>query len=340
MLHTRSFKILRFLGSVATMAAALSGCSSTPQPLVSGIDETADLEPGETTVQKAAPSATPELAEDVVLAAGRPFSGFRPADGARFDEEELFTYLASADAVCIGERHDAALDHYAQWRTLGGFFERRPMRGFELGIGLEMVPRERQLALTEYLSGATDRERFLSATDWGNTWGFPIQFYDPALVLAKTNQVRGVALGVPRRVTRRIVERGLHAISASDRRLIPDLDLGDPVHRKLFDSLMQGHPLPDGMVLDHFYQAQVVWDEAMALVAKNWLMEHHPLRKLLIFAGAAHCHRNAIPARMERGTELVVVNLITTNNQPHRPTGESTDDLLYRGYEYQIVFDE
>lgn len=328
------------LGLPALLVAVL-GCASGQHPSDANIGSSRSVDQsglvGETIVETERPPAPPE---DVVERARRPFTGYRTADELVLDPEELFTYLASADAVCIGERHDDALDHFAEWRTLQGFAERRLLRGFELGIGLEMVSREQQLALSEYLSGYTDREHFLATTDWEHTWGFPIQYYDPQLMEAQARGVRGLSLGVPERIVNRVAREGLAAISESDGRRIPPLDLTDQTHRQLFDVLMQGHPLADDAVVDHYYQAQVVRDESMALFSKAWLLEHRPLRKLLIFAGVAHCHHNAIPARMERESGLTVVNLIAARKKPFRPAGKTADDLVYAGYEYQIVFDE
>jgi len=332
-LHTHSF-----LPAVLGMAL---GCAGHQHPADSDVGSSRDVDQsglaGETIVEIERP---PAPAEDVVLKAGSPFTGYRVSDQLELDPEELFTYLAAADAVCIGERHDDALDHFAQFRTLQGFAERRMLRGFELGIGLEMVSREQQLALSEYLAEHTDRDHFLTVTDWEHSWGFPIQYYDPQFVFAQARGVRGLSLGVPDRLVHRVAREGLAAISKNEGRRIPPLDLTDQTHRQLFDVMMQGHPLPDDAVPDHYYQAQVVRDESMALVSKNWLLEHRPLRKLLIFAGLAHCHHNAIPARMERESGLVVVNLIASKKKPYRPSGKTADDLVYAGYEYQIVFDE
>lgn len=332
---------LKICGWLFAPVGLALGCAGHQYPADADIGSSRSVDQsglaGETIVEAERP---PAPAEDVVLRAERPFSGYRTADQLTLDPEELFTYLASADAVCIGERHDDPLDHFAQWRALQGFAERRLVRGFELGMGLEMVSREQQLALSEYLARHTDREHFLTTTDWDHSWGYPIQYYDPGFVLAQARGVRGLSLGVPDRIVNRVAREGLAAMSKSEGRRIPPLDLADRTHRQLFDVLMEGHPLPDDAVADHYYQAQVVRDESMALVSKNWLLEHRPLRKLLIFAGLAHCHQSAIPARMERESGLVVVNLIAAKKKPFRPTGKTADDLMYAGYEYQIVFDE
>lgn len=278
-------------------------------------------------------------AEDAVVRAARHFTGYRLSDGLRLSEEELFTYLAAADAICIGERHDSALDHYGQWRAVNALAERRMMRGFELGLGLEMVKSEAQVPLNEYLSDMIDRDQFVKASKWEQAWGFPIQFYDPLLLEAGDSNVRGIALGTAAGLSQRVARGGLASLHETDQRQVPPLDLSDAEHRRLFESLMGGHPLPKDAVLDHYYQAQVLWDETMAKRSKQWILQHYPLRKMIILAGRAHCHRSAIPARMERDTDLVVVNLISSSTRPHLGSGNSADDLMYQGYEYQIVFE-
>lgn len=285
--------------------------------------------------KKAAPASNRTPDEDAIEQAARPFTGFRLADQLALSEEELFTYLAAADAVCIGERHDSALDHFAQLRALDAFVQRRPLRGFELGFAMEMVQSSEQYPLSEYLHGRMSRDEFVQEANWETTWGFPIQYYDPQMRLAQRAAISGVALGVSPSLTRHVAELGLDGINASDQRQVPELDLDDADHRRLFDSLMGGHPLPKGAKIDHFYQAQVVWDESMAKRSRAWVNEHRPMRKLLIFAGQAHCHRTAIPKRMERGSDLVVLNLLSAEGAPRT----ADDDLIAQGYEYQIVFE-
>ena len=323
---------------LAVLAAGLSACQPPTQPeAVTGSSLAVDQSEG---AMDAPADDVEQLDEKVVNQAARHFSGLRVADKLKLNEEELVSYLASADAICVGERHNSALDHYAQLQVLRGLADRRELRGFELGLALEMVTLGSQHALNEYLAGRSEREQFLLETDWNHNWGFPIQLYDPLLLEASYEGVRGLAIGVPRQLSHFIAMEGLAALSGPVRRKIPELDLGNQEHRKLFESLMGDHPLPEGTTLDHFYEAQVVWDESMARSSRQWLLEHRPLRKLVIFAGIAHCHRSAIPSRLERENDLVVVNLITADKQPNQSDPvDSVSQLLYDGYEYQIVFE-
>ncbi len=311
-----------------------AGCTGANQHAKSAIGSSEDVDQSQHEEQE--PSWTPPVAsEDAVQKAARPFTGYRSADGLALSEEELFTHLAAADAVCVGERHDSALDHYVQLRTLEAFAERRTLRGFELGLALEMVQSGSQYELTEYVGGRMTRAQFIEETDWFKTWGFPIQYYDPQLRFSSKASIHTFGLGVPSSLSHAVAHHGLGGLSESDQRQIPSLDLDNKQHRELFDSLMGSHPLPEEAELDHFYQAQVVWDEAMAKKGRSWLAEHQPLRKLILLAGVAHCHSTAIPARMQRESGLTVVNLIAVQGSPNT----DPSDLLHSGYEYQIVFE-
>ena len=83
------------------------------------------------------------------------------------------------------------------------------------------------------------------------------------------------------------------------------------------------------MDLEHFYAAQVVWDETMADNAARWVSQHAPMRQLLILAGSAHCRQPAIPARIERRQPLRVASV--------RLSAETSADS--EGFGYTLVFD-
>lgn len=278
--------------------------------------------------------------EDVILKAARPFSGYRPADALNLEDEALLTYLASADAICLGERHDNVLDHYAEWRLVSGLAERRPLRGFEMAVGMEMLRSDDQPTVDAYREGRVDDMAFEQLSNWKTEWGFPIQYYRPTMQVARDENAGILAMGVERSLTRLIAEHGLRGLSEDRARQVPELDATSTTHRALFDSLMEGHPVEAG-ALENYYEAQLVWDESMAESASNWLLARQPGRKLVILAGTAHCHREAIPARIERRTGLTVVSVLPVDKGAPLPILEnpkSQEEHLVAGYDYQMVF--
>lgn len=111
-------------------------------------------------------------------------------------------------------------------------------------------------------------------------------------------------------------------------------------HRALFDALMQDHPMEDGQT-DNYYAAQLIWDEKMAELGAGWLNARSANRKLLIFAGTAHCHRTAIPARLARRTGLTVVSVLPIDGATPSPISSapsSPDERILAGYDYQMLF--
>ena len=321
------------------LLAAAGGCARHSHDAKSVIGVTTEAEFEETDDAPQAKVEEEPPPEDVIHRAARPFSGYRVEDQLAMSDEEMLTRLASADAICVGERHDQPLDHYAQYRALSGFLERRKMRGFELAIGMEMVRSENQSLLTAYQTGSLTDDAFEDASRWKQQWGFPIQYYRPQMRLALHHQVEMLALGVDRELTRQVATGGIESLDDESWQKLPEIDADNREHRQLFDELMAGHPQDESgkSSLDNYYSAQLIWDEAMAEKSASWLKSRAPARKLIIFAGVAHCHRSAIPSRIERRGALEVVSLLPVpGGEVKKATGE--DAHLVEGYDYQMVF--
>lgn len=290
--------------------------------------------------EKQGSPAVPPPAEDAVPKAARSFSGYRALDGKSFSDEEFITFLASADAVCVGERHDQVLDHYAELRLLQGLGARREFRGFELGLAMEMVRSADQPTLTAYEQLKMGDAEFEEATEWETAWGYPIQYYRPQLRFAADHGVQLLGLGVERELTKTVAEGGIASLDQNQTRTLPEIDGEDKEHRELFDALMEGHPMKPGAA-ENYYAAQLIWDEQMAEVSAHWLGERAPGRKLLIFAGGAHCHRSAIPARIARRTGVTVVSVLPVEGGAPRRVPETpatVEEKLAAGFDYQMVF--
>jgi uncharacterized iron-regulated protein len=93
--------------------------------------------------------------------------------------------------------------------------------------------------------------------------------------------------------------------------MLPELDLEDAEHRALFDAEFDAeqHEVDEG--IDHYYQAQVVWDETMGARVAEALDRPDSPSRMIVYAGRVHVKRGlGIPKRgARRGAEpfLIVV---------------------------------
>lgn len=338
----------------------LAGCQSQRRSRAP-IGVTSEVEHIEEEAAPANAGARP--AANVVEQRRRGFSGLFTANGEKLDADTLLTHLAAADAVCIGEEHDSLDDHFAQLAVVEGLLERRPMRGFSLGLGLEMVRTKFGRAIEAYARGSGTLLDLERSTSFSTEWGFPIEYYAPLFDEARATGSDLIPLGVDRQLTHEVAKKGFAALPPERARQLPEIDAESARHREIFDELMKGHPEPHGSepggerppgqadtaeLHERLYEAQLVWDESMAERAAAYLRDRAPSGKLVIIAGAAHCHYSAIPARLERrGFETVSVlpmhddepGAEDSDEKPARQAHVQTRELLAGDYDYHLVLD-
>jgi len=277
-----------------------------------------------------APPKPPEVPDDIVARSAQPFRAQRNADGQALDQAQLLDELSKFDVVCLGEAHDAPRDHFAELAISEGLERRARVSGRALGIGFEMFQAPYSAALHSYGVGRLDDAGLRKRTHYDDRWGYPYAYYRPVLALGRAYGLPLKALNASRELTRAVAAHGLTQLNPRLRRQLPaELDLEDREHRVQFDRLMADHPKGEGMDLDNFYAAQVVWDETMADNAARWVSSHAPMRQLVILAGNAHCRKAAIPSRIERRQPLHVASV--------RLFAETAADS--EGFDYTLVFD-
>jgi uncharacterized iron-regulated protein len=299
-----------------------------------------------------APRSAP-VPEDVVARAAAPFIGVRASDGERFDEAGLLDELARYDAVCVGESHTSAPHHYIQWQIASGLAERSRMNGRVLALGFEMLPQASQPVLDAFARGELTLEELPEELDWGGVWGFDFAYYRPLFEVAEAARASTLALNTERTLTRRVARAGLEALTARERKRLPELDLGVASHRAWFESVMREHASVHGhrsaehphtsgkkpeQSLDRLYTAQVVWDESMAEQAARFLAASGAAGQILVIAGLGHCRGDAIPRRIQRRQRALRVAAVHTlaadgATGDGQPNGKAKPDA----FDYTVV---
>ncbi len=212
------------------------------------------------------------------------------ATGRAIGFEALIDRLAEARVVYVGERHDQPADHDVQRRILEALAARRP----GLAVGFEMFQTPYQSALDDFVAGRIDEPELLERTEWSRRWGFDFAMYRPLVRLGQDRRLTLVALNAPQETTRTIAREGLEALDEATRAALPELDRSAPAHRARVEAALREHPHMTDAMLERFYTAQLVWDETMAA---SVAAHDGPM---VVFAGAMHVARDAIPARAAR----------------------------------------
>ncbi len=258
------------------------------------------------------------------------------AQGA-WEGDALFSRLNRHRVVCLGERHPVATDHLVQADVVRRLLASSKQRGGELAVGFEMFQLPAQAVLDRYAQGQASEAELLSESEYQQRWGFDFDLYRPILEAAQAGGAALIALNAPREWTRSVARQGLEQTDPELREQFPELHLDDREHQEFFERAMAHHP--HGAHAGHgahaansgFYAAQVLWDETMAERAAQWLHEAGEAARLVIIAGAGHCHRSAIPRRLARRLREPVLAVRIVNEGELRRSAAPADsqfDLL------------
>jgi len=278
----------------------------------------------------------PPLPADIVAQSELPFYGL--VAGEEISEDDVWLRLEASRAICLGELHDNPFHHNLQRRVLerlGELQQGQPETRGELAIGYEMFQRPFQAPLSAYVRGELSEEEFLEQTEYEQRWGADLALYRPLFEANREQSLEGLALNAPTELTRAIGREGIESLTPELSALLPALVLDDAEHRQHIFRLFGLTPDdPAAASLENVYRAQVTWDETMAQTTSEWLTGGDD-RRLLAFAGTAHCHESAIPRRMTRRTGIEMLSAT--------PVLES--DLLafpedWVGYELLIVLED
>lgn len=318
-------------------AIAGLGCARQAAGPVFGASDVSEVEPPAAAAPAPAPEVEPKpataVAPDAVKRAEAPNHGLRERDREMLSTAELLDEVSTADAICVGENHPDARDHFAELTILRGIAERARMSGRELALGLEMVENAKQPVLDAYATHRIGERRFLKDSEWQKRWGYAFELYRPMLELARNDGIALFALNAPRELVHKVGQGGLDALTERERASLPEMDLGNAAHRERFDDAMRNHPKGKGKLGD-LYAAQVLWDETMANAAATWLGARSPMRQLVIFAGRGHCVHPAIPERVRRRGIERSVSIAPL----HAPSQDELDSEI-SGFDYALVFE-
>jgi uncharacterized iron-regulated protein len=263
----------------------------------------------------------------------------------------LAQLLGEQHVLCLGEQHDNLAHHGVQLLLVRGLLDQAVESKHPVAIGLEMFSLADQPALDEYARGTITEAELLAKTSYADHWGYDFEYYRAVLEWGRARGAKLLALNAPKEWTKAVVtqgEAGLQSVQAD--LASKDLVLDDAEHQRFFAAAMAGHASVHGYSVDAsnlqgdpMYMAQVVWDETMARQAARWLASTGPDGRVIVLAGAGHCHRSAVPRRMERrlpGVRTLGVRLLTRSDMLEQTRSGYMPVPANHSYELLIIAEQ
>ena len=183
------------------------------------------------------------------------------AKGKKVTFKKMIKSLEKADIALFGEIHNDPIIHWLQLKSIKTLHETRA-----LVIGMEMIERDNQQQLNEYLKGAMDEKQL---AEKARLWGNYDTDYAPVINFAKKSTIKVIGTNVPRRYARQVFKQGLESLES-----LPDgekvwiaplpiaYDPNLPGYKNMLN-LMEGH---SG---DNMPKAQAIKDATMAYSIAN-----------------------------------------------------------------------
>ncbi len=194
------------------------------------------------------------------------------AKGKKTTYKKLLKASENSELVLFGEYHDNPISHWLQLSLTKELHKTKP-----LVLGAEMIERDNQTQLNQYLSGEINQK---ALDTLARLWNNYKTDYKPLVDFAKENKLRFVATNIPRRYASMVYRGGFEALdtlSGNQKEWIAPLpvkyDALLPQYQKMLE-MAQGH---GG---DNLPKAQAIKDATMGYsivsnLKPNWVFIHY-----------------------------------------------------------------
>ena len=245
------------------------------------------------------PQKSPVHVLEIGIDVRRDIAVIDPADGSKIGWKQMMARLSGADIVLLGELHDHAVGHAAQLAIIEDMLDQFP----NSVVAFEMLERDEQRRVDDYMDGLIDAKTFASitlSTNWGGVGGWAA-WYQPIVDAIKDRGGTVVAANAPRRYVKLARTDGFGRIDSlpEERRSLVDYPtkLSGGRYRERFWELAAHDGEagekeidvttigPDDPLLPMF-RSQQTWDATMAqsIVAAK----PSNTRKVLLLVGQFH----------------------------------------------------
>jgi uncharacterized iron-regulated protein len=246
----------------------------------------------------------------------------RLKDHAAIPFDRMVAEASKSRVIVIGETHDNQSHHDLQLKIIRTLYE----GGAPLAVGIEMFRAESQELLDNWWRWGMPTERFEAL--YRENWGMPWLLYRDIFFYTRQKRIPLVGLNVPGEIIAKVAREGYGSLTEAERkRLPPGLTCTiDEEYRALIRKTFTEHAQASGRSFEHFCEAQMVWDTAMAIHALDYL-DKNPGSRIVILAGSVHAWKYAIPRQIAAMRPDVTVSVILPD--PDGKGGLTVEDADY-----------
>ena len=246
----------------------------------------------------------------------------RLKDRATIPFDRMIGEASKSRVIVIGETHDNQAHHDLQLKIIRTLYE----GGAPLAVGLEMFRAENQELLDKWWRWGMPTEQFEAL--YRENWGIPWPLYRDIFLYTRQKRIPLVGLNVPREIIAKVAREGYGSLTEVERKKLPPglTCTVDEAYRSFIRRTFAEHAHASGRSFEHFCEAQMVWDTAMAIYALDYL-DKNPGSRIVILTGSVHAWKRAIPRQIATMRPDVTVSVILPD--PDGKGGLTVEDADY-----------
>lgn len=249
------------------------------------------------------------------------------AKGKKTSFKKMLKQAQKADVVLFGELHNNPISHWLQLELATELQQKT-----KLNLGFEMLERDNQQVVNDYLAGKIDQKQMDSLA---RLWENYKTDYKPLVDLAKKEHLDVCACNVPRYLANKVYKEGFSALdhaTAQQKQWMAPLPIPYDASLKTYVEMMQ---MMGGHSGENLPKAQAIKDATMAHFIIQSLQKKHVM---LHFNGAYHSNDyEGIVWYLKKYKPELKVMTITTESVPN--AGKFNKDLLQKA-DFIIQVDE
>ena len=204
---------------------------------------------------------------------------------------EAISDLKKNRIILVGEQHTNQNHHFAQLNVIQSLNE----AGVQVAIGLEMFRNDSQQALDRWVDGNIGEAEFKEI--YYNNWTYPWSAYEMIFEYAKKEKIPMIGLNVPRDITRQVSRKGFNSLSEEQKGKLANVSCRvDKEYMDYIKKAFGGHG-HGKLNFTYFCEAQLVWDNAMAINTLEYLKKY-PDAVVVLLAGTGHVRKGAVPRQI------------------------------------------